>query len=173
MLYSLYAQLLLALYDRIAAEVPEIRYMDQDFGQLEILDELGRPPVSWPCLLFDFTGTNYDQLLQQVQTGNLQLQVRLGFAPYSASNSLAPTDVKKKALQYYELENKVYVALQGWDAGGLCQPFTRTADGTERREDTYRVRVLTFSSQFEDTSATPAMQKVPRPPLEFNFCMEV
>lgn len=165
---SFFAQLFTSLQEHIKATVPEIRWIDQDLGQLEWYHE--RPAVSWPCVLIDFNNTTYDQESQQVQWGNATITFRLGFPSFSPSNSLAPQAVKEMALQYYELEQRLYVALQGYDGGGICQPMTRVNIASERREeDNFRVRVLTFTTAFEDISAMPQMQKLPRPPLNFDF----
>jgi hypothetical protein len=164
---SFYAQMLLAIQNQIKQEVPEIRYIDQDLGQLEFYDE--RPSVSWPCLLIDFSSTTYDQIGQQVQWGKPVIQARLGFAPFSSANSLAPLGVQQKALAYYEIELRVYQALQGFTGGDLCQPLTRIKDGAEKRNDPFRVRVMIFDTTFEDDSASQAVTSVPRPPLNLDM----
>lgn len=166
-LQSFYGQFLLALQAYLNTEVPEIRYIDRDLAQLDIgPDDLGRYPVSFPCLIIDFTDAVYDQLGNQVQTGTPTLLCRLAAAPFSTSNSLAPTAVREKALKFWELEQKLYVALQGWDAGGLCQPLTRFRAASEQREDTIAVRQVYFNTFFHDETAAPEMQTAPRPALE-------
>lgn len=149
---SFYAQMLIELQNRIKQTVPEIRWIDQDFGQLEIAAE--RPPVSFPCVLIDFPSTPFNQYLNDVETGDCTISIRLAFPPYSPSNSLAPESVKEKALQYYEIENKLYRALKGWYPDSeICQPLNRISDATENREDTVRVRRLTFSTSYDDYTA--------------------
>jgi len=152
-LNSFYAQMLVAIQERLAAQVPELRWIDQDFGQLEI--EAERPPVSFPCALIDFTGTQFSQLLMDIELAdNCAIGVRIGFAPYSSTTHLTPADSKEKALEYYEIENKVYKALKGWAPDtGICQPLNRMTDATERREDALRVRAMMFATSFEDATA--------------------
>ncbi len=165
---SLFAQLFKLIQEHLEAEVPEIRWIDQDLGQLEFYSE--RPPVSWPCILIDFDSTSYDQQLQGIQWGNLSFTLRLGFPAFSPANSKVAIAVKEKALKYYELENLVYQAMQGFDAGGLIQPCTRTAVVTEKRnDDNIRVRILTFSSAFEDSTAADQYSKEPRPVLDLDL----
>lgn len=158
-LFSFYGQFLLALQAHLNEQVPEIRYIDRDLGQLEVQDELGRPRVSLPCVLIDFPDTKYDQEFEGAQMGEPTLMVRLGFAPFSHTNSLAPTEVRMKGLQFWELENKLYVALQGFDAGGICQPLTRIREASEQREDWLAVRQGYYNTSFEDQSAMPANRK--------------
>lgn len=159
---SFYAQMLTAMQARITEAVPEIRYMDIDLGQLEHY-EGDRPPVSFPCVLVEFNSTKFAQLGQLVEEGDCSITCRLGFAPYSATNSLAPDEVKEKGLNYFEIENSLYAALKGWAPGEgeelLCQPLNRLSDGTEGRNDKLRVRVLTFTTSYMDDTATNAPVK--------------
>lgn len=164
MLQSFFSLLYTGIIKRIKDQVPEVRWVDQDLGQLEYYED--RPPVAFPCVLIDFTSTNYDQLMQQVQTGNVIINCRLAFAPFSQSSNTAPQMVMDRALQYWELEMKLYQALQNWNpADDICQPLTRTTAATERREDALRVRVISFTTSFEDQSLPRQYTKTPKPPL--------
>jgi hypothetical protein len=165
MMKSLFSQLFLALQAHIKANVPSIRWIDQDLGQLESYEI--RPAVSWPCVLIDFNHTSFEQMQQNRQLGNITFTLRLGFDSYSQSASIAPQEVREKALEYYELEQELYEAVQGFDGGGLMQDCTRINIATERRDgDNFRVRVLTFSSMTEDSSAMSKTTKAARPSLE-------
>lgn len=149
-----FGQLFLSVQSRINALASAVRYIDQDLGQLEYYPENGRPAVSWPCVLIDIEATNSGDLSQGVQWLELAVHVRIGFSPFSSANSLAPDISKEKALQFYEIETAVYIALQGWDCGGIVQPLTRQGGiATEKREDPFRVRVMTFTTATEDDSA--------------------
>ena len=164
-----YSRMLLALQERITTLVPEIKWIDQDLGQLEFYaGEAGRPPVHWPCLLIDFTSASYDDMSGGAQWCSDTIQLRLGFAPYSYSNDKAPLAVRGRALNYYELEERLYAALHGWDADGLCQPMSRRTGITEKREDAIRVRVMSFTTTFMDESAVPGTLPATRPTLQFD-----
>lgn len=163
---SFFALMLLAMQDRIKDKVPEIKYMDQDLGQLE--EDTDRPRVAWPCLLVDFPLCNYDEMQGLTQWANLTIQLRLGFNPFSSANAATPLPYRQDALKYYELEMKVYKALQAWDADGLCQPLTRVSGNTERgRDDLFRVRTMNFTTTFMDASAVPVKSEVSRPEMIF------
>ena len=163
---SLFAQLLLKLSQQIKDKVPSIRWIDQDLGQLENYDI--RPSVSWPCVLIDFTQTSYEQMQQNRQLGNITFTLRLGFDSFSASASTAPQATREKALEYYELEQSLYEAVQGYTADDLMQDCTRISAVTEKREDAYRVRILTFTSMTEDATAMPVKNKASRPTLNID-----
>lgn len=168
---SFFGQLLIAIQDRIVDKVPEIRWIDQDLGQLEYYDYGAgqKPQVAFPCLLIDFGNTDYSEQSQRVQWASVTIMLRLGFPPFSHSDHKAPLEVRANALKYYELEQKIYQALQGWDANELCQGLTRTGGVTEKREDPIRVRVMTFTTVFDDDSAVPENSTVTKPVITFDF----
>lgn len=149
---SLFAQLFIALQKHITAEVPEIRFIDLDLGQLEEYEV--RPTVPFPCVLIDFTEAQYSNLSRLQQWADITINIRLGFSPYSSSSSITPDVPKEKSLQFFEIENKLYKALHGFTADDCVQPLIRTSAATERREDSYRVRALTFTTATEDEEAT-------------------
>lgn len=163
---SFFALALLRLQNRIEEKVPEIKWMDQDFGQMEL--PMDRPPVSFPCLLVDFGSTQYDQQHQDIQAGTVAIQFRLCFAPFSNSNFATPAVYRQQAIDYYDIEMKLYRALQGYDCEDIMQPLTRISAASEEREDTYRVRVITFTTWFEDRSFADEKVTVSRPPLEID-----
>ncbi len=180
---DIFGELLIAFQARIADKVPEIKYVNQDLGQLEVYT-MDRPGVSWPCLLIDFNDTSYSDLGNMEQEGELNLLCRLGFNPFSQTSNLQPEDVRKKGLYYYALEAKVHAALHGWqpmfntgvqdDDGNdilepLCQPLSRRRGFTEKREeDAFRVRGLAFTTGFNDDGASPVRTTI-TPRLDILF----
>lgn len=168
-----FGQLFIDLCAYLKTAVPELRWIDQDFGQLEHYQV--RPEVSFPCALIDFISAQYSGLANLAQVGEVAVNIRLGFAPFSQSYHAAPLDVKEKALEFYTIEQKVFEALQGWapvkDNDNYTQPFSRQSSQTEQRDgdqQALRVRVITFTTQFEDNTAPGVYLKVPKPPLEFD-----
>lgn len=171
---SPFANLFEALQTRIKAQVPAIRWIDQDMGQLEHYAE--RPAVAWPCVLIDFDGWNFENMGQNCQTAEGDLIIRLAFPPFSHSNNLSP--VKDKALIFYEHEFNLHKALQGWEpvispppggAGGGFSPMTRISADTEKRDDPIRVRVIRYRLAFEDYSTAPVTTPEARPTPKFNI----
>jgi hypothetical protein len=152
---NFFGQLYLNLADHLKNTVPEIRWIDQDFGQLERFKY--RPEVAFPCALIDFIQATYSNMAELSQIAEVAVNIRLGFAPFSQSYHAAPMDVKERALEYYTIEQRVFEAVQGWH-NQFSQPFVRQSATTEQRdndEEGLRVRVLTFSTAYEDLSALP------------------
>lgn len=153
-LTSPFGNLFLAIQARITSQVTEIKWIDHDLGQLEAFDG-DRPPVEWPCLLIDFADTQFEQM-QGYQDGNMNIVLRLAFNQYDQTYGDAPTLVKESAMEYYEIEHKIYLALQAWKASGLLtNAMIRLTASSEKREgDNFRVRRLVYSATFSDGSVT-------------------
>lgn len=151
------ANFFIALVAYLKQRCPEIRFIDQDIGQLDFYKD--RPAVSWPCLLLDvgdFDFTNFSELLQQ---GDGQIIFRLGFTPFSSANSLVPDLVQLKALAFYNIEFKLHQALQGWSPpNGNYGNLIRVSAITEKRDDPYRVREIRYRLAFEDYSTKRGSQ---------------
>jgi hypothetical protein len=147
---SFFAKLYLEIQEKIKNEVPEIRFVEQNFGQYGYDDF--RAKVTFPAMLLDYPNTSYSALQGDIQLGAATINIVLLFEPYSQSYNLAPEAVKQKALEYYKIEHKVYKALQGWNTD-FCTPLVRTdAKSQNRNEIGLRIRELNFTTEFEDWS---------------------
>jgi len=155
------AELFKSILERLKAQVPELRYINQDLGQLENYGM--RPAVAWPCCLIDIADSNYsEQNNEKVQVAAGSVIIRTGLVQYSDSSNLTDESIRNNALQYYELENKIYSSLHGWSPENMGR-MLRRADGTEKRDDDIRVRVTRYEISYTDTSAMAVYTKVPRP----------
>jgi hypothetical protein len=138
-----------------------IRYTEQDFGQLENYEM--RPAVAWPCALIDVEEMQYsDQQNHHEQLAQCIVTIRIGLVKYTDANSITPTNIREKGLQFYETESEVAKALHGWAPTGFGKLLRRAA-GTEHREDDIRVRVLKFAISYTDDIGKKSRQAVTRP----------
>lgn len=150
-LESLFAQIFIELQKKIAADVPEVKWVDLDVGQLESYEV--RPKVQFPCVLIDFPGATYSNLSQNVEWWDGNINIKLGFDPFSETSSITPDAVKFQGLEYFEIEHKLYKSLKSFTAAGNIQPMCRISAVTENRDDTFRVRDIAFTSAAEDEAA--------------------
>ncbi|HFG0470802.1 hypothetical protein [Flavobacterium psychrophilum] len=147
---SFFAKLFLEIQEKIKTDVPDIRFVEQNFGQYGFEDY--RAMVSFPALLIDFPNTSYSALQGDIQLAAATINIVLLFEPFSQSYNIAPKAVKQKALEYYEIEHQVCKALQDWNPE-FCTPLVRTdAKSQNRNEIGLRIRELNFSTEFEDWS---------------------
>ena len=157
MMDSFFANFYLDLCERIRAAVPEVKWIEQDFGQ-DVFDKW-RPNVGFPAVLIDFPTAQYSGESGLSQFGEVSVSLRLLVAPFSQSYENAPLEVKKEALKYFEIEQQLVDALHGWTpspverAGGevYCQPLVRSSITSNNRNDIgLRIRNLSFTTAYEE-----------------------
>lgn len=155
---SPYANLFLAIQDRIMDQVPEIKYIDQNMGQY-LKDEF-RNNMLFPCLLIDFPATTFTGLQGDNQLGDTTVIVTLFHDIWNNTNSITPIAIKEAGLKYLEIDQKIFMALQGW-CPDFCTPFTRGQNKSQNNNDVgLMVRETYFSFEFEDYSCDNAEQIV-------------
>lgn len=164
---SPFGNLYLRLKDRLKDNAPSIRWIDQDFGQLDHFEL--RPAVSFPCTLIDIDETAFDESggSELCQLGEGIIKVRIGLDIQAGTNHLAPDSSIDDGLNCYELEQEVFEALHGYSADNF-KKLIRVSAVTEKRNDQYRVRVLRFKVSMEDKSARPKKTVIARPNMELN-----
>lgn len=161
------AELFKSILERLSNQVLELRYINQDLGQLENYGM--RPAVAWPCCLIDISDFNYsEQNNEKVQLAAGAVIIRTGLIQYSDSSNLSNDEIRNRALQFYELEDKIYKALHGW-APPTMGRLLRRADGTEKRDDDIRVRVTRYELAYTDNGAINSYSRVPRPDIIAGF----
>ena len=101
--------ILLAVQQRLAERVPELAYIDKNWGQLDY----EAPPVKWPCALLDI-----DEVADGVTVEILAANLRL-----VSSSAAAPR--KADAYLLIELLDKIHSALQRF-TDGTFGPMFRT-----------------------------------------------
>jgi hypothetical protein len=153
---SLFAQLFQSLQTHIIAAVPEIKSISPDLGQTDNYKDM---PTQWPVLFIDFNNINCTELMENVQRVSGELQCKLAcniFVPDGSTFIDTAT-----AISYYEVEHKLHQALQGWSNNNIV-PLSRTKINTEVRTDAFRVRVLIYSLDYEE-SVTIATSTIATP----------
>lgn len=150
------SQLCTGLCTYLKTSVPELVWVDQNFGQLENFEY--NAATAFPAALVDLNETQYTSTTGLSQTADLNVQVKIYCAPFNGVQS-PPTNLQEKAAQYYDLEEKIVDALQGW-ATAEVRPLLRASATTEGGAGALRVRVLNFNTCYEDEFA-PVYQKIP------------
>lgn len=131
--------------DRLKNEVPELRYIDMDYGQLEQTN----PTVSYPCALVTLNYPDCRSLTDTIQDCRAEIVLRLAFDPLNAGTTTAqaPDEVRKKSLTPYDTITNVYKAIQGWN------DIQRKQQGKENRSDLFIYKQV-YRFDFEDHTAS-------------------
>jgi hypothetical protein len=152
------------------ATIPDLKFIDQDLGQLDFDDELDKSPVKFPCALFDMVDIQYTDNAEDSQLATAILELRLGLTAYAAATHYYQNNShKENALFYFNLEHTVNKALHGWSDDMYFNPLSRISAQTEKRKDNIRVRVLRYAFGFTDNTAMPVYTQLTRPDLEIDI----
>ena len=139
--------LYLAIVSQLKAEVPELRWIDVDEGQLNETN----PPVAFPCALIDIEYPNCSDVSETEQIVQAKITIRYAFQPAGQTNGTTPALIQAKALERWETLTKTYSALQGWETNEVSA-FSRRSQISERRRDRLKVIVQVWETSFEETA---------------------
>jgi hypothetical protein len=154
---NFFGELFEDLCTRIETEIPAIKWIDQNFGQLD--NYTYDLETDFPAVLIDFSTTIYSDLMQYTQMADITVEVRLIYSPFASASSNPPMDLNEEAVQCYLLEQRLYETLQGWH-NDFSLPFTRIgAESEKEKYEGLRIRILNFSTGYEDSSASTVTPK--------------
>lgn len=106
--------LLVNLIDKIAGELPWVRTMDEDYGQLEALDDenVDMYPLTFPAVLIDLPGTEWNDAGDLSQRGVCEVRVRLAIDCYDDTH--AGSQTTDRIMQREEKRKALHALLQGY-----------------------------------------------------------
>lgn len=146
-------QLLTDIQNRLLAEVPELKYVDIDWGQLDFYNP--HPPVKFPCALIDISNVQWSNVLKKGQMGLATVVITVADLRLSNTSGAAPQGQKDKAMEIFEVLKNIYVALHGWTSHATYSGLIRQANTLRRREDGVKLYQITFTTEVKDYSAIP------------------
>lgn len=114
-------EILLALMEHIKTNLPELSYIDEDYGQLESQED--SYPVTFPCVLIEYSNTDWEEVTSTVQTGNTSISFKLCLDCYDDTHYGSGTEDKLK--ERFEFNNKLYRCLQNLTVTNTMEPLTR------------------------------------------------
>jgi hypothetical protein len=153
------AQLFLAIQDRIQEIVPEIKYIDQNMGQY--MHAEFRKNMLFPCVLINFPTTEFSEMQGFNQFGDVTIVATLFYDIWNNTNNITPLEIKEAGLKYLETNQKLFMALQGWNPD-YCEALTRKSSKSHNDNEVgLMVKETTFTTTFEDYSCDDDTPKVP------------
>lgn len=139
-------QIFLDLCTRLEGQVPELRWVDWDEGQLDMQAE--RPAVAFPACLIDIVYAGCDDLTDTIQLVRANIPLRVAFSASGATNT--KSTARNTALAAFAILDKIHEALQGWHNAGSFTILTRTSATREKRRDGLKVYRLNYSTTFQE-----------------------
>ena len=114
-----------SLCDRLEKEVPSLRWIDEDLGQLNVGNST-RPAV------------------------DLKITLKLAFPYQGESYNKAPEKVREKALDRYAVISEVHDCLQGWTADEIFSPLSRRSGRPSVMAGGIKTYTLVYGTTFEE-----------------------
>ncbi len=140
--------ILSSVQSALKERVPDLRYIAEDWGQLDFYRE--KPPVNFPCALIGFSSGEYSDSGQGQQLAKIEFTVSVTDMPLVRGSAARPDS--EQSFDSYELLQKVYRTLQG--LGDDCfAPVTRKRLMKISRDDGLREWIFTFQTAFLDNDA--------------------
>lgn len=146
-------QIFLNIQDRLAVQVPALRYIDKNWNQLN----LPQPPVQWPCCLIDIDNIDYSQTSGSDRLADATISLTIATQHTVRSSTKAPS--KSDAYDVLDVLESVMETLEGWRVPDTTQALTRTRLAKAYSDQSYDVYTLTFSTAWVETqpdNSTPA-----------------
>ena len=138
---------------QLQQQVPELKWIDLDKGQLKIIGKDDKPPLIYPCALISITLPRCKDLTDYTQDCEGVITVRLAFDPilHMRTSTGAPEDARENSLGPYDIIAGTYKALQGFGTK-YFDPLSRTSQSEESHAKLFVYKQL-FGTKFEDLTA--------------------
>jgi hypothetical protein len=134
---------------RINEQVPEIKMIDFEMGQLDALTNDLRPEVLFPCCLIDIDYIICEDGSDGKQLVTARTTLKLAFEQQLPTDSLAAEAKRSGALAVFDVLEKVHTALQGFSTE-LFSSFSRISMTPDRRFTGIRVIDVVYETTFEE-----------------------
>ncbi|HHT23180.1 MAG TPA: hypothetical protein GXZ87_07715 [Bacteroidales bacterium] len=152
-----------ALINRIKEEVPAIKWIDWDTGQLDgytiIKGDVHRPPLKYPAALITIGVNSAKDIVDTIQDCVVHISIRLAFEPMERTNSEATPEVRDSALQPYDVIDNLYAALQGYETENF-HSLSRMSQGKENSHNGLFIYRMNFKTDFEDYGADSSQKGI-------------
>lgn len=144
-------EVFIALMERIAALMPELSLIDEDYGQLEMGIEEDSYPVTFPCVLISDVISDWNDLGMGAQNSLSSLTVRLAIDCYHDTSYASGT--YRHSRDRLQLANKLYKSLQCFVPTDDCSELVRVKERSYSLPHYIKVYEKTFSFTLHDESA--------------------
>lgn len=146
-------ELYIAILERIQSEMPEIAYIDEDYGQLEGMDSENEDfyPVTFPCVLVGNAEADWKDTGMGTQAGEITLAVRLGIDCYHDTHIGSGTTGRIR--ERLQMAGKLYHALQNFRFCRNMDELVRIKSRDYTLPGNIKVYEIVFTFNYRDESA--------------------
>ncbi len=146
-------KLLTDIQARLMALVPALKYVDEDWGQLDYYSP--HPPVQFPAALIDVNNGTFSNTGKLVQLGMVQVRLRIADIKLSNTSGKAPQGQRDAAFAIFDTLELIHKTLHGWSGSEHYSKLIRTAMKRVLRDDGMRIYEINYTVELVDNSAVP------------------
>lgn len=140
---------------RLKAQVPELRYIAIDEGQLDNPDENGNYPILTPGCTIDIDNVNWTTTVDPEQSGEGTVVIRFAWmSPARLDNNTSSTSIAA-GLERWNLHHTICQALHGYSGTNFGR-LERITTTREKREGLLKVMIITFAFEGAEDLTLPA-----------------
>ena len=126
-------QLLKDIQQRLIDTVPELKYVDEDWGQLNYYEP--HHPVQYPAAVINVSGVQWNNMGKHVQQGSVEIAINVADIKLTNSSGKAPATQRQHAFSIFSKLSAIQAALHGWAGSRHYGPLVRTATRRIKRDD--------------------------------------
>lgn len=141
----------ISIIERIAAQMPELSTVDEDYGQLETQEDTY--PVTFPCALIGNIYSDWTNIGLGVQHSESFVTVRLAIDCYDDTHLSSGT--YEKASERMLMAKKLYKSLQGFKCNKNTSQLVRVKSRDYSISGGIKIYETTFKFTLHDESARP------------------
>lgn len=130
---------------RLLEEVPELRYVAEDWGQLDFYED--KPPVKFPCALVSVSNIKFESQTAGVRYATMTVLIRVADAPSVSGTMAAPKEYRDRAFSILDLMDRIGNALYAFGGEDFDELEQREITHYGR-EDAIREYAMTFETAY-------------------------
>ena len=137
------------------AEITEIKYVDENWGQLDYYS--AHPPTQWPCCLIDISdiqysniGKDYNKTPIQRQIGNCVIKITIANIKLTNTSQRAPMRQKQDAWKVWDLIEQVHQTLHGFVPVKNTSALIRQNLQRTLRDDGIQEYTITYQTETQN-----------------------
>lgn len=162
-------QLLLDIQQRLLTQAPALKYVDEDWGQLDYYSP--NMPVQFPAALIDASGASYTNEGKLIQLAAVQVRLRIVDMKLTNTSGRAPQGQKDAAFGIFDTLREIHQALHGWAGSSHYSRLIRQSSKRVLRNDGIRIYEIIYTVQLTDSAAMPVPVTTPAPVPVVSFLL--
>lgn len=138
-------EILEAVMERLQEEVGNLRYIAEDWGQLDYYHDT--PPVKFPCALVSMNRLQFESETRQTRRARMNILIRVADAPAVSATMAAPEQHTQQAFAIFDLMERIGNCLYGF-GGDAFNELEQQEITRYNREDAVREYAMTFTTEY-------------------------